>query len=127
MSHFPLNNCVPGRTGAKQNCYLRDSLKQQRIFEKHKNILYFSGHTHYTLASDSPSVLVDETNRIAYFNTASVGNAQPDPYMVKSGQTENTSGSMGLYITVYKCGIVILGIDFLSGTEIDCCRFRLDF
>ena len=127
MSHFPLNSYVPGKTGTKQNCYLRDSLKQQKIFEKHRNILYFSGHTHYTLASDSPSMLFDPINRIAYFNTASVGNAQPDPRMVKSGQAENTSGSMGLYLTVFHHSILIQGIDFLTGTVIDSCCFDLDF
>ena len=127
MNHFPLNSYVPKRTGTKQNCYLRDSLKQQKVFEKHKNILYFSGHTHYTLASDSPSMLFDETNRIAYFNTASVGNAQPDPRMVKSGQAENSSGSMGLCLSIFKNSIQIQGIDFLTETEIDSCCFQLDF
>ena len=127
MSHFPINSHVPGKTGTKQNSYLRDSVKHQKLFEKHKNILYFSGHTHYTLASGSPSMLFDEINRIAYFNTASVGNTQPDSRMIKSGQAENSSGSMGLCLSIFKNSIQIQGIDFLTGTEIDSCCFHLDF
>ena len=125
VSHFPLTNYVPGRTGRKQMSYVRDSLRQQRLLEKHKNILFFSGHTHFSLASDSPSMLYDESSRVAYFNTASVGNTLPNPGGGKEKGAENTSGSMGLLAEVFESGIQISGIDFLNGSELEACKFKL--
>lgn len=125
MSHFPLTNVVPSKTGRKQLAYVRDSSKQKRILEKHKNILFFSGHTHFTLDSDSPAVLYDEEHRVVYLNTASVGNIVPDVQSVKRGEAENTAGSMGLYVDVYERHIEIVGMDFLSGSLIDKCRFEV--
>lgn len=125
MSHFPLNNFVPGRTSKKQTSYVRDSLKQQRVLEKHNNILFVSGHTHFTLDSDSLSVLVDEEHKIAYLNTASVGNVAPNQNRVKPGEGKKTSGSMGLCIEIFEDGIRINGIDFQTGKSIPSCQFSL--
>jgi len=126
MSHFPLNNYVPSRTGKKQMSYVRDSSKQQKLFEKHKNILFFSGHTHFSLDLESPAVLFDEENRIAYCNTASVGNVVPNAQAVKRGETENASGSMGLYVEVYEKHIEVIGVDFLNDKTIDRCEFEIE-
>lgn len=126
VSHFPLNGYVPGRTSRKQMNYVRDSSKQQRILEKHHNILFVSGHTHFTLDSDSPSVLFDDEHKIAYLNTASVGNAIPNAKKVKSGEAENVSGSMGLIVNVFEKHIVISGIDFYKSSPIPLCQFTLD-
>jgi len=123
VSHFPLNNYVPGRTSRKQMSYVRDSLKQQRILEKHKNVLFISGHTHFALDSDSPSVLFDDENRIVFLNTASVGNVAPRNGNIKNGDTDNSSGSMGLCIEIFENEIVINGIDFQTGTIIPSCQF----
>lgn len=42
MIHFPLNSYTPGLAGRRQKSFVRDSLKQQKILEKHKNILFIS-------------------------------------------------------------------------------------
>lgn len=126
MSHFPLNSYIPGLAGRRKKSFVRDSLKQQKILEKHKNILFISGHTHYSLDSDSPSVLFDSENRIAYMNTASVGNVIPNQKEVRNGEAENASGSMGLYVMVFESTIQIKGIDFCKGNPIPRCNFTLN-
>ena len=125
MSHFPLKDFVPGRTGKKQIDYVRDSVKQQKLFQKHQNILFFSGHTHFTLASDSPSVLFDGSSRVVYCNTASVGNAFSS-FTAEDGKQRHISGSMGLQVDVLESGIRICGMDYLSGSPIEECRFELE-
>ena len=125
MSHFPLKDYVPGKTGKKQIDYVRDSVKQPRILQKHQNILFFSGHTHFSLLSESPSVLFDESNKVAYCNTASVGNTV-SVSKTTGGQQGNISGSMGLQVEVYESGIQVQGIDFLSSSKIEKCCFTLE-
>lgn len=112
MIHFPLNSYTPGLAGRRQKSFVRDSLKQQKILEKHKNILFISGHTHYSLDSDSPSVLFDTDNQNAYVNTDSVENVIPNQKEVRNGEAENVSGSMWLYVRVFESTIKIDGIDF---------------
>lgn len=126
VSHFPLNNCVPSRTGRKQLSYVRDSMKQQKLLEKHRNILFFSGHTHFSLDLKSPAVLYDEVNHVVYLNTASVGNVIPNVKAVKCGEAENVSGSMGLCIEIFENELVINGIDFQTGNTIPSCQFKLN-
>lgn len=126
VSHFPLNGLMPGKPGTKQNSFVRDSKKQQELLEKHGNILFFTGHTHYSLDSDSPSVLFDSKNKIAYINTASVGNTIPNQDAVRRGEAKNVSGSMGLAVNVFESRILITGIDFVTGEKISRCEFSLD-
>ena len=51
-----------------------------------------------------------------------------DPMNINNGQPqnpENTSGSMGLLAEVFESGIQISGIDFLNGSELEACKFKL--
>lgn len=73
------------------------------------------------------SVIFDEDYKIAYLNTASVGNAIPDSQMVSRGEIRNVSGSMGLCIDVYENRLEVKGIDFRNDSEIDLCKFELLF
>lgn len=146
MSHFPLNGHVPGRTGSKQISYVSDSKRQQDILNKHGRLLLFTGHTHNNLKNGVPSVETDAERRIAYLNTASVGNTMPDSVMIKElrrqlWQTDaqaqrqtiqaqidalNQSGSMGLCMNVFPNEIEVRGIDFLAGEYCAECGFRID-
>ena len=146
MSHFPLNDHVPGRMSRKQLCYVSDSKRQQDILNRHGRLLLFTGHTHNPLENVAPSVETDAERRIAYLNTASIGNTMPNSVMIKElrrqlWQTDvqaqrqiiqaqidalNQSGSMGLCMDVTPNEIVVRGIDFLTGEYCAQCAFRID-
>lgn len=144
LSHYPLPTWIPGKTGTKQASYLQGSRALQQVLNNHGNILYFAGHTHYTLASAASSVLWDEDRRIGYLNTASVGNTVPDAARLHSLKIQmnqlgadretvrrqykalNTSGSQGLHVEVHRDFVQVRGVDYTTGTYIVGCDARLE-
>ncbi len=85
--------------------------KLRDILEKHPEVMMFSGHSHWTMDSDSNMRPEDE--KLPWlFNTAAVGYLWTS-YDVVTG--ENLDGSQGYMVGVWNDCVIIAGFDFVTG------------
>lgn len=81
------------------------------ILKNYKNVIMFSGHSHWVLDSKS-NMFAGSNNRPTAFNTSSVAYLW-NGYNVVSG--EEQEGSEGYFVRVYDDKVVVMGRDFVNG------------
>ncbi|MDD3224580.1 MAG: metallophosphoesterase [Clostridium sp.] len=93
--HQPIENTVYGsRNGAN----IVNSSDIKKILKKHKEVIYFSGHSHYLLGNDETM----HKDKFIMFNTGSVS------YMLKDDYTSaSLELSQGLLVKVYDDRIIV--------------------
>ena len=95
-----------------------------QLVEKYDNVVYFSGHTHYNLNLESKDEnfvnVYQKDNGMVQVHCAS-GSYTRLPVYDESGKydtySNESNGSQGYLVDVYKNKIVIKGIDFSLGTS----------
>lgn len=101
--HQPLPNTVSGSSISINN---RAVIQHERLIEilsQYPQVVYFSGHTHWTL--NMPSTMAQK--KFTMFNSSTTA----DP-LNTSDQSIGPSESEGLYVQVYEDRVVVKGRDF---------------
>lgn len=141
VNHLPLAIHNLGR-GKRNVQFMAGNNKLQKLIDCYDNIIYISGHTHYSLNSIYPSVEWDENGNI-YINASSVGNAQAAPEVVSEVRRQTAglfcdtaaykelhgrlkSSSMGLFLDIYENKINICGYNFATKEYIPKCNFEFE-
>ncbi len=105
-----------GWHGVNQEAALR------RILADHPEVILFSGHSHWTLESES-SLKVADGRLPTILNTASCGYLWDDD----ANKTNiGIEGSQGYYVSLYPDRVVFRGRDFASGKWVSSAQFVID-
>ncbi|MBK1809103.1 metallophosphoesterase [Clostridium sp. YIM B02505] len=121
--HQGLNNTVAGtKSGQDWGGVIQDS-QLRFILNKYPNVIYFSGHSHWQLESQSTmyqdTATYGPTLGATMFNSASVGYLWSD-----AGSSIN--GSQGLHVEVYKDKVLVKGRNYLNQSWIPSAQFTVD-
>jgi Icc protein len=105
-----LHQPIPFTTAGSDANYIIDADKLKNILKKYPQVIYFSGHTHWTLKNQPKTMYQD---KFTMFNDSTVVN----PY---NPITNSLVGdSEGLYVQVYKDKVEVTGRDFTNKQWID--------
>ncbi|NLK96286.1 MAG: hypothetical protein GX275_14045 [Clostridiales bacterium] len=116
--HQSIPNTVAGSIGDQGWHGVEQSEKLREIIAKYPQVIYFSGHSHWELESES--VMYDgESKMPSMFDTASVGYLWTDSQQYKEG-------SQGYYVEVYKDKLLVKGRDFVNSKWIPEAQFVVD-
>ena len=96
--HQPIAHTV---AGSSQN-YIVHSDKLRQVLNKYPQVIFFSGHSHWTLKNQPRSMYRD---KFTMFNVSSVRNPIT-PHVKLAGDSE------GLYVQVYSHKVVVMARDF---------------
>lgn len=142
VNHIPLSQHNLGR-GKLDRVFMAGNNKLQKVIDRFSNVIYISGHTHYSLDSAYPSAEQDENGNI-YINASSVGNAQVAPEVLQEVKRKTAelspddpeykklhkrlkASSLGWLLDVYEGGIKLAGYDFARKIEIRRSIFKFAF
>jgi len=123
ISHFP----VKGKTGLVSlydQQYFSDNDAVEELLNRH-NCIYVSGHTHYNLDSDDPSVCVGK-NAPSYINAGCAVWTQ-NGYDETGKDIYIPERCMGQCVEVYDKYLLIRGRDFTNRKFIPRCEFKIEF
>ncbi|GMA66097.1 hypothetical protein GCM10025859_65390 [Alicyclobacillus fastidiosus] len=96
--HEPIPNTVAGSFGG----YLINGDKLRKILNQYPSVLFFSGHTHYSLMDQPSSIYHDY---FTMFNTSAVRNPIIESHKL-------LGNSEGLYVQVYDHSVTVSARDF---------------
>ncbi|WAH44504.1 metallophosphoesterase [Alicyclobacillus fastidiosus] len=110
--HEPIPNTVAGSNGG----YLINGDKLRNILNQYSSVLFFSGHTHYTLKNNPGAVYHDH---FTMFNTSSVRNPITSNH-------KSIGDSEGLYVEVDDHKVTVRGRDFTNRMWINNFTIRIN-
>lgn len=120
--HQSLYNTVAGSLpGQGWNGVTQDE-ELRSILSKHKNVLFWNGHSHWDMNSESNMYVKDESLG-NIFNTSSVAYLWSS-YYFKTG--EYMKGSQGYEVEIYKDKILVLGREYDTGEWIPGACYSID-
>ncbi len=97
-----LHQPIPHTVAGSQQNYIVDSDKLRQVLNKYPQVIFFSGHSHWTLKNQQRSMYRD---RFTMFNVSSVRNPiTPDSKLARDSE--------GLYVQVYSNKVVVMARDF---------------
>jgi hypothetical protein len=116
ISHIPLPK-EEAKIDMKEEAIVIQYEKVKNVLKNYKNIVLFSGHTHYKL---DPKESIYEEDGVTYINNSTISK----PINSKTG--ELTDGSEGLYIEVYDDNISVKGLDFKNKIWIKDINYKIN-
>ncbi|MDF2568272.1 MAG: hypothetical protein K0R90_1728, partial [Oscillospiraceae bacterium] len=116
--HQPLKNTTAGTTGGFQWHGVNQDAKVREILKKYPQAVWFSGHTHWELESNS-NMFTGYGKDFSAFNDGGVGKLYTD-------NDKDKEGSQGLFVEVYKDKILVKGRDFENKLWVTSAQFMID-
>lgn len=109
FGHFPLRNTIGNLESSFSNQII-DHARFREILDKHPTAIYVSGHTHFSLYNDGPSVIDGKLSSPSFINDGGIISQeiiQPD------GSTSvGYDNAMGVVVEVCEDRIIVKGRDF---------------
>ncbi|MBQ4108372.1 MAG: metallophosphoesterase [Clostridia bacterium] len=122
--HQPMYNTVSGSLPGEGWHGVSNEDALRAVLSKYPEVMFFNGHTHWTMDSVGNIFEGTEELPIHIFNCASVSYLWSG--FNKTGG-ENLDGSQGYYIEMYDGGVFVRGRDFMSGEWISSAQYLIEF
>ncbi len=121
--HQPMYNTVSGSLPGEGWNGVSNENALRAVFSKYPEVMFFNGHTHWTM--DSKGNIFEGTQElpIKIFNCASVSYLWSG-YNIVTG--ENLNGSQGYYIEMYDGKVFVRGRDFIEGKWIASAQYLIE-
>lgn len=122
MLHQSLYNTVAGSFEGQGWNGIDDENGLRAILKKYPQVIFFNGHSHWTLNSEG--CMYERDGELpTIFNTASVGYLW-NSYDIVTGESEE--GSHGYFVKVYKDKVMVMGREFHEGKYIPSAMFMVE-
>ncbi len=121
--HQPMYNTVSGSLPGEGWNGVSNENALRAVLSKYPEVMFFNGHTHWTMDSIGNIFEGTEELPIHIFNCASVSYLWSG-YNITTG--ENLSGSQGYYIEIYDGKIFVRGRDFINGEWISSAQYLVE-
>ena len=121
--HQPMYNTVAGSLPGEGWHGVKNEEALRTVLSKYPEVMFFNGHTHWTM--DSIGNIFEGTKDlpIHIFNCASVSYLWSG-YNKTTG--ENLNGSQGYYIEMYDGKVLVRGRDFIKGEWISSAQYSVE-
>ena len=121
--HQPMYNTVSGSLPGENWHGVKNEDALRQVLKKYPEVLFFNGHTHWTMDSAGNIFEGTEDLPIHIFNCASVSYLWSG-YNITTG--ESLSGSQGYYIEMYDGKVFVRGRDFINGQWISSAQYLIE-
>ena len=122
--HQPMYNTVSGSLPGEGWDGVQNEDALRAVLAKYPEVLFFNGHTHWTMDSVGNIFEGTEELPIRIFNCASVS------YLWSGYNTitgENLSGSQGYFVEIYDGKVFVRGRDFMNSQWISSAQYLIEF